>query len=44
MKIFCNEKNLKDLKKAILGRLNNIEILFLKDQKHLVTDLEPHLN
>ena len=44
MKIFYNEKNLKELKKVILGKLNNIEINFLKNLKLLVIDQEHHLN
>ena len=33
MKIFYNEKNQKELKKVILGKLNNIEISSLKNLK-----------
>ena len=44
MKIFYNEENQKELKKAILGKLNNTEINFLKNQKLLVIDQEHHLN
>ena len=37
-------KKSKREKKAILGKLNNIEINFLKNLKLLVIDLELHLN
>ena len=35
MKMFYNEKNQKELKKVILGKLNNIEIKFFKKSKTL---------
>ena len=44
MKIFCNEKIKKELKKAISGKLNNIEISLLKSQKLSVIDPEHLLN
>ena len=37
-------KKSKRSKKAILGKLNKIEIHILKGQKYLVTDLGLHLN
>ncbi len=37
-------KNQKEEKKVILGKLNNIEINFLKNLKALVIDLGPPLN
>ena len=44
MKIFYNEKNLNEKRKAILGKLNNIEINISKNLNSLATDLELHLN